>query len=135
METAPIWIDAFVQVIVGNQVAQVATVAVLLLILLDVLYGVCAAIARKEYSSEKMREGIGHKSAELGFMLVGVVVDGAILGGFDLGYTAPMYTAICAYLALMEIGSLLETFSRMNPQLAGSPIFRLLEQNSEESEE
>lgn len=134
METAPIWIGVFVGVIVGNPIAQVATMAVLLLILLDIVYGVCAAIARKEYSSQKMRDGIGHKSAELGFMLVGVVVDGAILGGFDLGYTAPMYTAICAYLALMEIGSLLETFARMNPQLADSPIFRLLEQSGESEE-
>lgn len=129
METAPIWADVFLSVIRDNQTAQVALMAVLLLILLDWIFGVGNAIAQHEFSSSKMREGIGHKCSELGFCLVGVVIDGTIIGGVDLGYSAPCFTAICVYIALMEIGSLLEIFSRMNPQLANSPIFKLLEQN------
>ena len=135
METAPIWIDVFVSVIRDSQTAQVALMAVLLLILLDWIFGVASAIANKEFSSEKMREGIGHKCSELGFCLVGVIIDGTIIGGVDLGYSAPCFTAICVYIALMEIGSLLEIFSRMNPQLADSPIFRLLKQNGEGTED
>lgn len=129
MQTAPIWIDVFVGVIRDNQTAQVALMAVLLLILLDWIFGVANAIANHEFSSSKMREGIGHKCSELGFCLVGVVIDGTIIGGVDLGYSAPCFTAICVYIALMEIGSLLEIFSRMNPELADSPIFKLLQQN------
>ena len=132
MESAPpIWIDVFVSVIRDNTTAQVALMAVLLLILLDWVFGVANALAHKEFSSAKMREGIGHKRSELGFCLVGIVVDGTIIGGVDLGYTAPCFTAICVYIALMEIGSLLEIFSRMNPQLADSPIFKLLAQNKQ----
>ena len=132
METAPFWADVFLSVIRDNQTAQVALMAVLLLILLDWVFGVGNAIARHEFSSSKMREGIGHKCSELGFCLVGIIVDGTIIGGVDLGYSAPCFTAICVYIALMEIGSLLEIFSRMNPQLADSPIFKLLAQNKQE---
>ncbi len=130
METAsPIWIDAFISVIRDNQTAQVALMAVLLLILLDWIFGVSNAIAHKEFSSSKMREGIGHKCSELGFCLVGVVIDGTLIGGVDLGYTAPCFTAICIYICLMEIGSLLEIFCKMNPALANNPIMQLLKQN------
>lgn len=140
METLPpIWIDVFLEVIRDNQTAQVALMAVLLLILLDWIFGVANAIAHKEFSSEKMREGIGHKCSELGFCLVGVIIDGTIIGGVDLGYTAPCFTAICIYICLMEIGSLLEIFCKMNPKLADNPIMQLLKQNKakaiEESEE
>ena len=127
MQTLPFWLDAFLIPVRDSQVAQVAIAAVLLLILLDVLFGIGNALASHTYSSGKMRQGIGHKCTELGFMLVGIVVDGTIAGGFDLGYSAPVLTAICAYLCVMEIGSLLETFAVMNPQLAGSAIFKLLE--------
>jgi len=125
----PYWIDVFLSVIRDNQTAQVALVAVLLLILLDWVFGVASAVANKEFSSQKMREGIGHKCSELGFCLVGVVIDGTLIGGVDLGYTAPCFTAICIYICLMEIGSLLEIFSRMNPALANNPIMQLLKQN------
>lgn len=127
MQVLPYWIDAFLIPVRDSSVAQVAIAAVLLLILLDVLFGIGNALASHTYSSAKMRQGIGHKCTELGFMLVGIVVDGTIAGGFDLGYSAPVLTAICAYLCVMEIGSLLETFAVMNPQLAGSAVFKLLE--------
>lgn len=130
METLPpYWIDVFISVIRDNQTAQVALMAVLLLILLDWVFGVANAIAKKEFSSQKMREGIGHKCSELGFCLVGVIIDGTLIGGVDLGYTAPCFTAICIYICLMEIGSLLEIFSRMNPAIADNPIMQLLKQN------
>ena len=132
---APIYIDVFFAVIRDNTIAQIATVAILLLILLDVVFGVGNALSRKEYKSGKMREGINHKCAEMGYMLVGIIVDGSILGGFDLGYTAPVYTGVCVYLAIMEIGSLMETFSVMHPQLAHSPVFNLLAIHNEKGEQ
>ena len=119
--------DAFLAPIRDSVAAQVGITAVLVLIVLDILFGLGNAIGHKEYSSEKMRQGIGHKCAELGFILVGLVVDATIIGGFDLGFSAPVLVSICVYLCLMEIGSLLETFADMNPQLAGSPLFKLLE--------
>lgn len=122
----PTWIDVFLAPLRDSQPAKVAVMAVLLLIVLDIIFGVLNACIHKEFSSEKMREGIGHKCSELGFMLVGLIVDGTIVGGVDLGFKAPVLVTICVYIALMEIGSLLETFVRMNPALEESPLFRLL---------
>ena len=127
MHQIPLYIDAFLAPIRDEQAAQVAVMAVLLLTVLDVIFGLVNAIASKSFSSAKMRAGIAHKSASMGFLLVGIVVDGTIIGGLDLGFSAPVLTTICVYLCLMEVASLLETFALLNPHLSNSPLFRLLE--------
>lgn len=106
--------------------AQVAIVALLLLILLDWVFGISNALIQHQFSSEKMRQGIGHKCSELGFVLVGVVMDAMILSGLDIGFQGPILTTVAIYLCIMEIGSLLETFAKINPQLGESPAFKLL---------
>ena len=123
----PQFIDAFVAPVRDNAIAQIGITAVFIFILLDIIFGLANALWQKKYSSKVMREGIGHKCAEFGFILVGLVIDATIVGGFDLGFEAPVLVAICVYICLMEIGSLLETFSEMNPKLASSPLFKLLE--------
>lgn len=123
----PTWIDVFLAPLRDSQPAKVAVMAVLLLIVLDIVFGVLNACIHQEFSSEKMREGIGHKCSELGFMLVGLIIDGTIVGGVDIGFKAPVLVTICVYIALMELGSLLETFVKMNPALEQSPLFRLLD--------
>lgn len=126
MTVTPAFIDAFLSPVRDSVAAQVGISAVLLLMVLDIVFGLANAFAKKEYQSSKMREGIAHKCAELGFLLVGIVADATIIGGVDLGFSAPVLVTVCVYLAVMEIGSLLETFAKMNPQLAKSPLFRLL---------
>lgn len=123
----PLWLDVFLSPVRDCFPAQVAIVALVVLILLDWVFGVGNACAKHEFSSEKMRLGIGHKCSELGFVLVGIVADAMFFAGLDLGFTGPILTAIALYLCVMEIGSLLETFAKINPQLADSPVFKLLE--------
>ena len=105
---------------------EAAILAVLLLIALDIVFGLANAIIKKEYRSSKMREGIGHKCAELGVVLVGIVSDAAVNAGLDIGFDVPVLASICVYLCIMEIGSLLETFAKMNPSLVGMPVFKVL---------
>lgn len=107
--------------------AQVAIIALLILILLDWIFGIGNAMMKHEFKSEKMREGIGHKCSELGFITVGVVMDAMISSGLNIGFDAPILTTMAVYLCIMEVGSLMETFAKINPQLAGSPAFKLLE--------
>ena len=126
MTVTPAFIDAFLSPIRDSTAAQVGITAVLVLMALDIIFGLANALGKGEYESAKMREGIAHKCAELGFILVGIVADATIIGGVDLGFSAPVLVTICVYLAVMEIGSLLETFAKMNPQLASSPLFKLL---------
>ena len=106
--------------------AQVAIIALLILILLDWIFGIGNAMMKHEFKSDKMREGIGHKCSELGFITVGVVMDAMISSGLNIGFDAPILTTMAVYLCIMEIGSLMETFAKINPQLAESPAFKLL---------
>lgn len=106
--------------------AQVAVAALLLLILLDWIFGIANALLHHEFSSGKMREGIGHKCSELGFVIVGIIMDAMITSGLNIGFGGPILTTIAVYLCVMEVGSLLEIFAKINPQLADSPVFKLL---------
>lgn len=130
----PEYVTIFFEPVTGSQVAKVAIIAVLLLICLDIFFGCMNAVMHNEFSSEKMRWGMAHKLAEIGCVTVGVIVDACIMSGFDLGYPAPVLSGVCLYLVLMEIASLMETFCKMNPQLADSPIFKLLEKGGEHAE-
>lgn len=128
MHNLPYFIDVFIQPIRDNQIAQVAFVAVLILIGLDIVFGVITATVRKEYSSKKMRKGIAHKCSEFGLLMVALVIDGLIIGGVDIGFTSPVFVGSCVYLIIMEVASILEIICRCNPQLANSPLFKLLQE-------
>lgn len=126
MHQLPYVIDVFLQPLRDNGQAQVAVTAVLLLMALDVLFGVGNAILHKEYSSTKMREGIAHKAVELCFIALGCIIDATIIAGIDLGFTAPVLMSICVYLIVMELGSLLEIFTLIWPHLKDTPVFKFL---------
>ena len=122
----PDYLDVFISPIRDSDVAKVLLVAVMLLTFADVFFGILNALVHKDFQSSKMREGIAHKSTTAGAILVGCVIDGTITAGVDLGYPAPVLAAICSYIILMEIASLLETFGKLNPQFQGSPLYQLL---------
>lgn len=126
MNQLPFVIDAFLQPVRDNPQAQVAITAVLMLVALDVLFGVSNALLHHEYSSDRMREGIAHKAVELCFVLLGVIIDATIIAGIDLGFTAPVLMGVCVYLIVMELGSLLEIFTLIWPKLGETPVFKFL---------
>ena len=123
----PIYIEAFMSPLTDSQTAQVALAAMLVLIMLDVVFGVTHACMSGTFRSEKMREGIQHKLAEMGYALAALVIDGTIVGGLDLGFPAPVLVATCGYLCLMELGSLMEILNKMNPELGQSRLFKVLD--------
>lgn len=118
--------EFFVAPIRDSQMTQMAILAVLLLILLDWLLGTAVALANKSYSSTVARQGIEHKAGELCFVLLAALMDGCIDAGLDLGITSPVLLGTCVYIIVMEVGSILETIGTLNPNLADSPLFRLL---------
>ena len=119
-------LEAFLSPVRDCYPAQVAIISLLCLILLDWVFGIANALVHNEFSSEKMRKGIGHKCSELGFVLVGIIMDTMITSGLDIGFEGPILMTITVYLCIMEIGSLLETFAKINPQLGESAAFKLL---------
>lgn len=134
MHQIPLYIDVFLAPVRDCQQVQIALMAMLILTAADILFGLINAIASKSFSSSKMREGIKHKATSFGLVLVGIVFDALVSSNIPIiGFDAPVLMLACAYLCVMELASLLETFKVMNPQLAGSKVLKLFEIGNEEA--
>lgn len=83
---------------------------------LDLGTGLVKAIKEKNYNSSVMREGLLHKCGSILCVTLGVLVDYAN-NYLNLGITVPIANAICTYITLMEIGSIIENIGRINPQI------------------
>lgn len=121
----------FIRPITGNPTAQIAIAAVGILILLDVLAGFTGAAITHAISSRKMREGILHKFMEFVLVALATIIDGALLGGFQILDGNPLLIATCVYIAIMEVSSILEIVGKYNPELAESGIFALFDHTKE----
>lgn len=113
----PPYIQSFIDPML-DPIAQTGIVGVCLLILLDLLIGIVGAIATHTFSSEKMRAGLLHKFTELSCLALGIILDGILVGGLDLGME-PVLLATCVYVAIMETGSILELVKKYNPDAEG----------------
>ena len=122
----------FLQPVTGNPAARVAIATVLLLIALDVVVGFTGAAITKTISSFKMRSGLLHKLMELAAVALADIVDGALLGGFDIVEGSPLLIGVCAYIALMEVSSVLELIAKYNPDMAGAGILSLFDHTEKE---
>lgn len=87
-----------------------------LFILFDVISGVMKAAYERNMSSSAMRKGLFNKLGEILALMLGKLVEYASLQ-YQLGFSIPLYTAIAAYLILMETLSILENISAMNPTM------------------
>lgn len=129
--TVPFWLDVFAQPLMDNKVAQVAFVALCILICLDMLFGFCAAAKDGRVQSSKMRQGIWHKVSEFGVVALADVVDGMMLGGIDMGYSAPVMTSSLVLLCANEVVSVAENLVKLNPDLAAAKVLdRLMESSA-----
>lgn len=93
---------------------------------LDFISGLIKACATHTFMSSKMREGLFHK---VGFMLcvvLGVLVDNA-QAYIDLGISIPVPVtgAVCAYIILMEMASILENVCIIVPELVPEKLHRI----------
>ena len=122
----PIFIDVFMQPLRDNSLAQVAFAAFCFLMLLDILLGYAAAVKSKSVKSAKMREGLWHKTGEMGIIAVGDVLDGMLLGGIDMPFSAHVTTAMIVYLAINEAVSCMENAVKLDPELGDKRFFRVL---------
>lgn len=85
-------------------------------IVLDMITGLLKAMLKKEYTSTIMREGLFHKCGSIICIAFGVLVDYAQTL-IDLGVTVPVTNALCAYIIIMEIGSIIENVGIINPEI------------------
>lgn len=95
-----------------------------LLIVMDYLTGLAKAIKNKDVSSEKMRQGLWHKSAYLVVIILAEILEhGQQL--VDMGFGVPIIIPVCVYIIVTETASIIENLGQINPELAGSPVLQL----------
>ena len=93
-------------------------------IALDFATGLLKALATQAFTSSKMRTGLFRKVGLILCVILGVLVDFA-QGYLDLGVTIPVAAAICAYICIMEISSILENVCAINPDLVPDKLAAL----------
>ena len=114
-----------------DQKAQVAIIALMVLALMDVLFGVVNAFfIQHDFSSHEFRNGLVRKLGNLGMVAMADVIDAMLLGGLDLG-VQPVLMTITVSLAVMEIMSLLEIFAEMHPEISDAPWYKMLRDSKE----
>ena len=106
--------------------AQTAIIALCILGLLDVLFGVINAMfVQHDFSSHEFRAGLIRKLSNLGMVVVADVIDAMLLGGLELGFQ-PVLLTIAVSLSLMEVWSLLEIYAEMHPEISDTEWYRML---------
>ncbi len=97
----------------------------------DFVSGAVSAMAQHEWSSSKMRQGLYHKFGSIILIFIAYLIDYTQRYA-DLGINVPVASAICVYIILMELGSVLENVGKINPQLLPARIRNILGINTEE---
>ena len=102
------------------------------LIIMDYVTGISAAVSRGDLQSSKMREGLWHKLGEIGAILLAYLVaeEGHYIG---LPYRIDLLIpAVLIWISVMEITSILENLAVLNPGLASAgflQIFKITPEN------
>lgn len=89
-----------------------------IMIAMDYLTGLAQAIYNHNFQSCVMREGIFHKLAIIGVLLLVAVVEWS-MGYIDLGVLGSFPTSgmVCSGFVIMEIGSTLENLHKINKDI------------------
>lgn len=90
-------------------------------IAMDCVTGVLKAFKNKSFSSSIMREGLFHKLGSILAIVLGLLADYA-QSIIDLGFSVPIAIPICVYIVTMEIGSIIENISAINPQIISEKL-------------
>ena len=101
-----------------------ALIAVLFFVATDYVTGIVKAIMAGNLSSSKMRAGLGHKFAYLVLILVAYMID--VIGiHVDLGLPMHVYLVTVGGICLIELTSIIENITEINPELKDVPFMRI----------
>lgn len=98
-----------------------------ILIIMDIVCGVVAALRNRELCSSIARDGMYNKIGEAMFLLIGIIAN-EILGmpPFDsLGISPDIAYIVAVYIAWMELVSILENICKINPELPFAKILKM----------
>ena len=106
-----------------------SVLAVVFFIIVDYVTGITKAIMQDNLSSKKMREGLGHKFAYFILVLVAWFIDEIDLH-VDLGLPVSVFVCTVGGICLIELTSILENITVINPELAGAPFMQIFSQST-----
>ena len=88
--------------------------------LADIISGFLKAWKSHDIKSRALREGLFHKAAFLGVIGLAQLTELAADKIPEIEFDLPITGAICAYIILTEIVSVLENLRDINPDIGGS---------------
>lgn len=95
-------------------------------IALDYITGISQAIYNKALDSSVMRQGLFHKSALIGIMIVAILCEYAVqhidFGNGTMSLNGWLIMSVCAWVCIMELISILENLAKINDDLANSKL-------------
>lgn len=94
---------------------------------MDILTGFIGSCITHTFSSAKMRKGLGHKALCLCIIALALMVEVAGSHIAGLGFSGVTVVAVCVYIIVMEVGSILENICSAYPELRDTPIAKLFE--------
>ena len=106
-----------------------------ILIIMDIVCGVVAALRNRELCSSIAREGMYNKIGEVMFLFIGIIAH-EVLGvpPFDtLGISPNVAYLVAAYIAWAELVSILENICKINPDLPFAKILLMFNLNLPET--
>lgn len=106
-----------------------SAIAVLFFISTDYLTGIIKAIIQDDLSSKKMRTGLGHKLAYLILAIMASVID-VVNTHIPLGFPISLSTCTVSGICFIEITSILENITAINPELRKAPFMSIFSQNN-----
>ena len=104
-------------------------IAVTFFITTDYVTGVAKAIMQNNLSSQKMREGLGRKFAYIILTLTTWFID-EVNRHVDLGLPVSVFVCTVGGICLIELTSILENITVINPKLADAPFMQIFAQNN-----
>lgn len=91
-------------------------IVTLVFILFDILTGFLKAAANHNIDSTALRKGLLHKLSEVVAIVFSFLCEYAVQY-IHLGVEIPLVIAVCGYIIIMEIISILENIVEVNPEL------------------
>lgn len=100
---------------------MIKLVIVFSFIVLDFVSGMIKAFKNNDFDSSIMRDGLINKMGELLILILAELAEKA-LPYFDISIGKPIFTGICTYIILMEIGSMIENVGNINQEIVPEKI-------------
>ena len=89
-------------------------------IIFDFVSGYVAAIKNEDVSSKVMREGLFHKAGLVMLMVLAAVIEHG--QAYIDSAPIPVIIPACGYICIMEITSILENITKLNPDILPDKI-------------